>query len=105
MFEMLRAVSGSISLNIAADFDRSRERTIALAGWSGPTDGNRIPVTLYLNDRRALEVELDVLRARPPLHTCAGIASFDAWHPTESNRRATMKILGAERGPEPDETP
>jgi hypothetical protein len=60
----------------------------------------RVPMKVVINDATAMEYELVIARAAPPLGPCNGLVAIDAVNPKDPKKRVSVRLLAARRGGE-----
>lgn len=55
----------------------------------------RLPITIQLNERPALDCFLTVTTPGPPLELVAGVVRVEGWRTTDPSRRVELELLGA----------
>ncbi len=93
------ALSGGVSLGLSLDPKRAElvgdEERLAGAGpgLTGPV--YRVPLHVEVNGSKALECEVLLARAVPPLGPGNGLLAIDAVNPRDAHKRITVRLLAA----------
>jgi hypothetical protein len=85
---------GRVNLDVGLSGEDARPETTA----GGFEPAYRVPVSLTINGRPAVRCEIVVTRADPPLGPCGGLLAIDATHPSDPQRKLSVRLLGARRG-------
>ena len=94
---------GRVNLNLSADFTACERMPSPLPAPLAELECFRVPGQIHANDELALEYELVVASAEPPLHLAAGLLQLEGRHPNEPGRSVSVSLLAARRGSAPAE--
>lgn len=88
-------VNGGVSMSLQM---RGKDATPveAAAGMASPVYD--VPMQVLINDRTAMECQLRVAPAAPPLGPCNGLVAIDARNPRDPGKRVSVRLLAARRG-------
>ncbi len=89
---------GDVSVSIDPRFADAAAVMAELAPPLESLPACRFPMSVDVNEERALDCELTVCSPRPPLHLGGGIIRLVGTHPTRRERHVTIELLGS-RGP------
>lgn len=90
---------GNVALSIAPLFEKAESVSAKLPDPLASIPAARYPMNVDVNGTRALDCEITVCPAGPPLHMLGGIVRLVGMHPTRRERRVTIDVVGA-RGPD-----
>lgn len=91
----LWSVAGNLGVNTNFEYGWQKVQLLPAGQFAVAAPVYLLPVRLSLNDRPALQAGLAVTTTQPPLRNCAGIVAMALQHPTDFNRRAFLRVLGA----------
>jgi hypothetical protein len=94
---LLSLLSG-IQVGVSGDLEKSSVAT-DLTNPCSPSSIYRLPVRLAVNETPMVDLELDVVAADPPLRLSGGILAMSGVACGGSERKVTLELLAARRGP------
>lgn len=89
-----------VDIQISAVGSPRRGGPVALAGVE--LESAVSTLRLSVNGTAALEGDLTAAPVKPPLHLCGGVTRLEAHNPARPDRRVSIRLLGARRGPAGD---
>lgn len=92
----LWSVAGNLGVHTNFEYGWQKVQVLPRGTFALDAPVYLLPVRLSLNNRPALQADLAVTTTRPPLRNCAGIVALALQHPTDRNRRAFLRVLGAQ---------
>lgn len=95
LLSLLRGIRVSVSV----DVEEARAVDVPATAPGGVASIYRVPLQLAVNDEPALDLELDVAAADPPLRLAGGILALRGVSCRGPERRVTFELLAARRGP------
>jgi hypothetical protein len=105
LFSLLR--NGGVSLGLGMDARRAELVEPPPLGLPAPV--YRVPLEVEVNGATAMNCELMLARAVPPLGPCNALIGLDAVNPRDGRKRVTVRLLAARNLPlravEPPSTP
>jgi hypothetical protein len=86
-----------VKLSIAEPEEPARATPVQLPAPVGELDGWSLPLALDMNGKRAVNIELKVVEALPPLLITGGVVELIARHPKHP-RRVEIELVSSRRG-------
>jgi hypothetical protein len=94
----IASLIANMGVSVAIGLSRGKSEPVAAPA---PLTGAcyRVPLDVEANGAQATDCTITLVRADPPLGPCNGMVALEARHPDHPDRKLTVRLLAARRGP------